>query len=199
MYEWQKMTLRQRAEVLDLRRQSQSPWHSPPHYSEDGVRFYHLTGACYEHAPIIGASPERMTQFEIDVRKTLGSSSNQVYAWCILPNHWHALIQTEMLKETIAQIGRLHGRTSFKWNNEDEARGRKCWHGCADRRIRSDAHRFAVQNYIHHNPVKHGYAERREDWAFSSATDYLERMGRDAVVAQWKKYPVLEMGVGWDD
>jgi len=33
----------------------------------------------------------------------------------------------------------------------------------------------------------------------SSATDYIEKMGRGVVVAQWKKYPVFEMGAGWDD
>ncbi len=199
MYEWRKLTTKQRDKLLTSRQKNQRPWHSPPHFEPDAPQCFHLSAACYEHSPIIGTTPSRMEAFEAELIKLFSESGRTLHAWCILPNHWHALIQTEMLKETIAKIGRLHGRTSFKWNNEDEARGRKCWHGCADRRIRSDAHRFAVQNYIHHNPVKHGYAERWEDWAFSSATDYLERMGRDAVVAQWKKYPVLEMGVGWDD
>jgi len=199
MYEWRQMTQRQRAEILDLRRQSQSPWHSPPHYSEDGVHFYHLTGACYEHAPIIGKYPERMALFENDLRETIGVFGNRVMAWCILPNHWHALIQTDALKETIKKIGNLHGRSSFLWNREDDCRGRTCWHRCSDRRIRSDDHRFAVQNYIHHNPVKHGYAECWEDWPFSSASEFLAKEGRDRGVELWKKYPVLNMGEGWDD
>ena len=199
MYEWRKMTPRQRAEVLDLRRRSQSPWHSPPHYVEEGVQFYHLTAACYEHLPIIGKSPERMAGFEANLRETLGLFGNQLCAWCILPNHWHALLQTESLQETIRQVGRLHGRTSFLWNKADGCQGRKCWHRCADRRIRSDAHRFAVRNYIHHNPVKHGYAENWEAWPFSSAANYLAQVGRDKALELWGKYPVLEMGKGWDD
>jgi len=199
MYEWRQMTPQQRAEILDLRRRSQSPWHSPPHYSEEGTHFYHLTAACYEHQPIIGMSPDRMAMFESDLCKVLGLLNTKIVAWCVLPNHWHALIQTNALKETIKELGKLHGRISFRWNREDSSRGRTCWHRCSDRRIRSDAHRFAAQNYIHHNPVKHGYAERWEDWPFSSAMDYLEKMGRDVVAAQWKKYPVLEMGAGWDD
>jgi len=193
------MTLRQQAEVLDLRRRSQSPWHSPPHYAEEGANFYHLTAACFEHFPIIGKSPERMAGFETNLRETLGLFGNQLCAWCILPNHWHALIQTESLQETIGKVGRLHGRSSFQWNKADGCQGRKCWHRCADRRIRSDAHRFAVRNYIHHNPVKHGYAENWEAWPFSSAADYLAQVGRDKVLELWEKYPVLEMGKGWDD
>ena len=64
MYEWRKMSQEKREEVLRLRRQSRVPWHSPPHYSEPGVHFYHLTSACYEHAPYIGFLPERMADFE---------------------------------------------------------------------------------------------------------------------------------------
>lgn len=199
MYEWRKMTARRQAEILDLRRRSQSPWHSPPHYSKEGSHFFHLTAACYEHRPIIGTSSGRMAAFENDLRETVGLFGNRVMAWCVLPNHWHALIQTDALKETIKKIGNLHGRSSFRWNQEDDSHGRTCWHRCSDRRIRSDDHRFAAQNYIHHNPVKHGYVKKWEEWPFSSAMDYIEKMGHDAVLAQWKKYPVLEMGAGWDD
>ncbi len=199
MYDWRKMTPRQQAEILDLRRQNQSPWHSPPHYTEEGFHFYHLTGACYEHRPIIGATPERMARFEIDLRNTLNLFQNKIAAWCILPNHWHALIQTSALKETIKELGKMHGRTSFRWNREEDCRGRTCWHRCSDRRIRSDAHRFAAQNYIHHNPVKHGYVKKWTEWPFSSAKEQLEKIGNEAMRAQWEKYPVLKMGEGWDD
>jgi len=199
MYEWRNLTPQQRAEVLGLRQQSQLPWHSPPHYSDTGFYFYHLSASCYEHKSIIGASPKRMAAFEFDLQKTLTLFENRLCAWCILPNHWHALIQTKYLQKTIHQIGRLHGRTSFKWNKEDGCIGRKCWHRCVDRRIRSDAHRFATQNYIHHNPVKHGYTQEWSEWAFSSAADYLAKVGRDKALELWKKYPVLKMGKNWDE
>jgi putative transposase len=54
-------------------------------------------------------------------------------------------------------------------------------------------------NYIHHNPVKHGYAEKWEDWPFSSASGFLEEVGREQAVEFWKRYPVLDYGRGWDD
>jgi len=199
VYEWRKMTPRHRAEIFDLRRQHQSPWHSPPHYSEEGFHYYHLTGACYEHRPIIGSSPERMAGFETELCEMLGEGRNRLGAWCVLPNHWHALAWVVDLKETVSAIGKFHGRTSFLWNQEDETRGRKCWHRCADRRIRSDRHFHVARNYIHHNPVKHGCVEKWEDWPYSSAGNHIAKAGREAVLKQWHEYPILNMGEGWDD
>ena len=109
---------------------------------------YHLSAANFEHVPVIGKTPSRMAAFaEVEA---------ELYVWCVLPNHWHALVGTNDLKRVLAVIGRLHGCSSFEWNREDDSRGRQCWHCCADRRIRSEGHFFAVRNYIHHNPVRHG-------------------------------------------
>ncbi|VGO21107.1 hypothetical protein [Pontiella sulfatireligans] len=199
MYDWRKLTEAQREELLARRKQGQRPWHSPPHFESDGFQRFHLSSACFEHRPLIGETAVRIAEFETSLLESLTSSCRQLYAWCVLPNHWHALVGTDSLKETIAEIGQLHGRTSFLWNREDEMRGRKCWHGCADRRIRSSRHYYSVINYIHHNPVKHGYAKQWEDWPFSSATEYIKGVGREAVLKQWNDYPVLDMGAGWDD
>jgi putative transposase len=56
-----------------------------------------------------------------------------------------------------------------------------------------------ARNYIHHNPVKHGYVDKWEDWLYSSAGDFVAEVGRDAVLKEWKEYPVMDMGQGWDD
>ncbi len=199
MYEWRKMSTEKREDVLRLRCLSRVPWHSPPHYSEPGVHHYHLTGACYEHAPHIGFLPERMTEFEYALCETLSHGDDFLNAWCVLPNHWHALVRTADLKSLLSRIGKLHGRSSYEWNKLEGQSGRKCWHRCSDRRIRSDAHRFAVMNYIHHNPVKYGFVDRWEEWLFSSAALFLEKEGRERAVELWKSYPVKGIGRGWDE
>ncbi len=198
MYEWRKMSREKRDEVLRLRCQSQVPWHSPPHYSEPGVHFYHLTGACCEHAPHLGFLPERMAEFESALCEVLSDRDGRLAAWCILPNHWHALVRTSDLMRLISRIRKLHGKSSYEWNKLEGQAGRKCWHRCADRRIRSDAHRYAVMNYIHHNPVKHGFMAKWEEWPFSSATEFIRKEGRERVLALWRDYPVKDMGAGWD-
>jgi putative transposase len=198
MYEWRKMSDVKRSEVLTLRRQCRRPWHSPPHFENEGHSRFHLSAANYEHRTVIGKTQERMTWFENELCTRLKEAGSELFAWFILPNHWHALLSTDNLSTVLKAIGKLHGRSSFAWNDEDDARGRKCWHGCTDRRIRSDEHFFAVRNYIHHNPVKHGYTARWEDWAFSSADEFLKEVGREEAMRQWRDYPVLEMGKKWD-
>jgi putative transposase len=53
-------------------------------------------------------------------------------------------------------------------------------------------------NYIHNNPVHHGVAERWQDWIFSSANSFLEKLGRAAAIKIWREYPVLDYGKDWD-
>ncbi len=198
MYEWRKLTPEKRAEVLKFRRQCRVPLHSPPHYAVDGWSRYHLSAANYEHVSILGKTPARLASFSEALCDVLSANGCSLFAWCVLPNHWHALIGTKGLNAVLADVGRLHGRSSFEWNQLDDSRGRQCWHCCADRRIRSESHFNAVRNYIHHNPVKHGYVDQWEDWPFSSAMDFLDEVGREQAVRLWKEYPVLDMGKNWD-
>jgi putative transposase len=149
--------------------------------------------------PIIGISPLRMEEFECRLIQVLSTEGSSLHAWCVLPNHWHALIDTVDLKDIISIIGKMHGATSYQWNAIDEVRGRKCWHRCSDRRIRSERHFYVARNYIHHNPVNHGYVEKWEEWPFSSASGYISNVGREAVIDEWIKYPILDMGKGWDE
>lgn len=140
MYEWRKLSEQQRLQVLSSRRKNIRPWHLPPHFDSEGSCCFHLTAACYEHRSLIGVSPVRMAEYESRLIELFSQENCELYAWCILPNHWHALVRTADMRGLIKEIGRLHGRMSFAWNGQDNARGRKCWHGCADRRIRSSRH-----------------------------------------------------------
>ena len=198
MYNWRKMTGKRRAEILQLRNQCGWPSHSPPHFGSDGWTHYHLSAANYEHVPVIGKTPERMACFSSMLGNVFAAAGGELFAWCVLPNHWHALIGTDDLKAVLKQIGRLHGKCSFEWNGEESARGRQCWHCCSDRRIRSENHFYAARNYIHHNAVKHGYVDKWDEWVFSSAKEYLDAVGKVEALAFWNAYPVLGMGDKWD-
>ena len=60
-------------------------------------------------------------------------------------------------------------------------------------------HKWAVVNYIHNNPVHHGYVARWQDWPFSSAVAFLDEVGYPRAQRIWVDYPVLDMGKDWDD
>lgn len=190
------MTAEERESVLAHRKQLQRPWHTPPH-PLGGAGEYHLTAACYEHKVIIGLSPKRMDESVAQMFEALADVD--VKAWCLLRNHYHLFVKVEDLRAALSTLGRLHGRTAFDWNGSDGTRGRRVWHSIADRQIRNEAHGWATLNYIHHNPVRHGYVEKWQDWAWSSARAYLAEVGHQKAAQAWRAYPVLEYGAGWDD
>jgi putative transposase len=197
MYQWRKLTPAQRQELLAHRQRGRVPWHAPPHY-ENRSECYLITAACYEHRPIIGTMTTRMAGFEDALFGTLVSHSRSVFAWVVLPNHYHALIATGKLRALLRELGRLHGRTSFTWNGEDGCRGRHVWHRVAETGMKSERHFWATLNYVLHNAVRHGYVDHWQDWPYSNAVQYLAEVGREEAERRWLEYPILDFGNDWD-
>lgn len=192
------MNKEQRKDALEYRRLHRFPKHSPPHFEYAGEHQFLITAACYEHAHIVGKSPQRMTDCEAEVLEICERFSTAIYAWCILPNHYHVLLKTEQIKALRKEIGLHHGRTSFKWNGEDDARGWQVWHNCFERKIKSERHFYASLNYVLHNSVHHGYCECWQDWQWSNAKEYLEKTGKERAAEIWCEYPILDYGKKWD-
>ncbi len=197
-YLWRKLTLDQRNDLLQSRKQNHHPWHAPSHTAMAHKTQFHLSAACYNHAALIGMSPERMDAFSETLLTTVSPHISTLSAWCVLPNHYHLLITTSNLPKLMLHIGQLHGRTSYDWNSEENTKGRKSFYRCTDRAIRSERHFWACLNYIHHNPVHHGYADRWQDWPWSSASAYLAKLGTEEATRIWHEYPILDFGVSWD-
>jgi putative transposase len=107
-------------------------------------------------------------------------------------------LKTERIRELRDKLGQFHGRSSFEWNRIDNQRGRKVWHNCFEKPMKSERHFWATLNYVHHNPVHHGYVRRWSDWPWSSAAQYLEKVGVEEAKRIWLKYPILDYGKKWD-
>lgn len=196
-YYWRRLTQEERAKILAERQRYTRPWHGPPHYvSDDGL--YLISAACFEHVPIIGRSAERMANFEAELLKVIADYSEQIFAWVVLPNHYHALVLTSDVIGLLRAIGRLHGWTSFKWNGEDNKRGRQSWHRAAEAAMKGEGHFCATLNYVLHNAVRHGYVARWQDWPYCNAAEYLAEVGEKEAKRRWLKYPILDYGKNWD-
>lgn len=198
MYYWRQLSEKQRKEVLDYRRTQRYPKHSPPHFDSDNELIYIITASCYEHVPIIGSSHMRLTDFEVRLLAVCEQHCSAIYSWCILPNHYHLLVKTAVIKLLRKELGLFHGRTSFEWNGDDNTRGRQVWHNCFERKMRSGRHFYASLNYILNNAVHHGYVEKWQEWQWSNATQYLETVGSERAKEIWQEYPVKSYGSKWD-
>lgn len=198
MYRWRKLSKQQQKEILKSRQSKKLPWHSPPHYENGETTFYMVTVACYEHRHAIGFSPSRMEEFELLLVELLREHCDSLFAWTVLPSHYHVVIDANPVKHILRQLGKLHGRTSFQWNGQENSRGRKVWSNATETAMKSDGHFFASLNYVWHNAVHHGYVQKWDQWPYSNASGYLERVGRDKAAEVWRQFPLYDDGKDWN-
>ena len=106
------------------------------------------------------------------VEEALSHFDGQRYrllAWCIMPNHIHALIETTTGHPLAAVIHSWKSYTGTKANQILNRRGEFWQREYLDRYVRDAGHYQSVIAYIEDNPVKAGLARIRTDWPWSSA------------------------------
>jgi len=197
-YEYRKLSLSERDQLVEFRRQQGYPLHSPPHpFREAGT--YLITAANFEHAPIM-AFPERRTEFQVILLKGFEEIRAEIVGWVVLPNHYHILANIESLDLVSDVVRYIHGSTSREWNLQDSLTGkRKVWYRFSDRLMRDEIHSNQTLNYIHHNPIKHGYVEDVYDWSWSSLIMYTEEKGKEWLSENWDMHtPPSDFGNDWD-
>jgi len=198
-YEYRNLSPEEQEEIVNYRREHGYPLHAPPHpFREAGT--YIITAANFEHQPVM-KTPVRRTEFEVLLLDALKDISDEIMAWVILPNHYHFLAAVQSLDPISVALKHLHGTTSRSWNLEDNLTGRRrVWYKFADTYIRNEQHLHAAFNYIHYNPVKHGYVKDQFDWPWSSLSMYEVDKGKDWLRDHWQSHtPTDDFGKGWDD
>ena len=100
----------------------------------------------------------------------------QIEAWVVLPDHLHCVwtlpggdrdfsTRWRLIKSRFSRgLSPGHLRSSHVARQERGIWQRRFW----EHHIRDDADMAAHVGYCWHNPVKHGLAERPEDWPYSS-------------------------------
>ena len=197
MYEYRHLTPEQREELVLTRLKRGFPQHSPPHLVT-GCAMYLLTATCYQHACYMSSSERRSHLLDQALAEFLAAGVTPI-AWSVLPNHYHLLADSVDIALMPGVFQRIHGRTARAWNLEDGQAGRKVWYRYSDRTIRTERHLYTTLNYLHYNPVKHGWTQSPYDWKESSVQWYVEQFGRDWLRELWVRYPVRDYGRGWDE
>ncbi len=198
-YEYRQLSPHEREEIVRRRHAMGFPLHAPPHPFRD-AGYYLITAANFEHAPVMN-TPNRRTEFDRLLVCAMREIQAELICWAILPNHYHALIDVDSLDSVSAILKHLHGMTSRRWNIEDSLTGkRRVWYKFFDRRIKSESQLHQTFNYVHYNPVKHGFVEDAYGWPWSSLPLYYESNGQEWLGERWKSNPPPEtFGRGWDD
>lgn len=126
-----------------------------------------------------------------------------VYAWVILENHCHFVLQSKALDRDIARLKSWTAKTLIQYlaeNNVRQILDQLAFYKKAHKGDRAyqfwqeGVHPELIQGedmmrqkieYIHQNPVKRGYVDEAVHWRYSSARDYSGQQGLLEVCKQW--------------
>jgi len=185
----------------------------PPHIYEDHACYF-LTASTVRSQRFLGTDIQRAV-----VRDVLEAAIQQygitLYAWVILANHYHLLLRTGHIAPIYKFVKRLHGESAIRLNKLDGTPGRKVWYQYWDRFPRGEGDFWTYFNYIHINPIKHGYvplpngpqsAQQEQaplaldlmpdvhqylaQYPCSSYRYYLREYGEEFLTDAWRQHPL---------
>lgn len=114
-------------------------------------------------------------------------------------NHYHILINVPNGTMLGGFINNLHSNITRLINKIDGLVGRQIWYQYWDRCIRSESDFYTRLNYIHHNPIKHGLAEKMEKYKWSSYNKFLDDKGEDWLDDCFSRYPIRDFTLEDED
>ncbi|ODQ01500.1 REP-associated tyrosine transposase [Salinivibrio sp. DV] len=139
----------------------------------------------------------------LDALRFLSRDGLKVYAWVVLENHCHLVLQSQALDRDIARLKSWTAKNLIQYLAERNVkqildqlafykkahkgdRAYQFWQeGVHPELIQSDAMMWQKIDYIHQNPVKRGYVDEAAHWRYSSARDYMGSSGLLAVCREW--------------
>ncbi len=127
-----------------------------------------ITFSCFHRLPFL-ESPEPKETFETILEQTRARHEARIYAYVLMPEHIHLLIN-EPPSILVAQFLKALKQTTSR-----KLRGhrRQFWQErYFDANIRDEAERSEVIRYIHRNPVKRGLVASPQQYPWSSFNHY---------------------------
>ena len=133
-----------------------------------------------------------------------------IYAWVIMENHFHAVLQAEELSRAVTDLKKFTARHLLA-KLQTERRGwlverlianraahkhesiAQVWQeGFHPQAIYSDEVMLQKINYIHANPVRRGWVSAAEHWRYSSAHEQLPGSRPMMRCDPWRHVPATE-------
>lgn len=167
--------------------------HRPLHIHQN--RFYFITASTVDRDKLLKTAKRKKIFWQVLCR-SIRKFQTKLYAWVILDDHYHLLVEFRKEKDLSKFVQNLHTNSSRLLNQIDKKSERKIWYQYWDRCVRSDKDFWTFFNYIHHNPVKHRYSKTMR-YQFSSYNYWLKRKGREWLDSCFELYPIKDFS-GWE-
>lgn len=134
----------------------------------DGNHFVFTTHVVYKRNPIL------ITHGDL-LNDALAQYSQSLIAWAILPDHFHCLLEyNDENPSNIFRKIKLSFSAQYR-KRLNRPSGRVWQYRFWDHLIRNQVDLNNHIDYIHYNPVKHGYVEGPVEWKASSIHNYFKK------------------------
>ena len=129
------------------------------------------------------------------VKQALDKAGIEIWAYCLMPNHVHAVVVPKAQESLSGFFAPLHRRYARRTNQRYEWRGH-LWQERFYSVVMEEAHALAAMRYVELNPVRAGLCENPPDWAWSSARGNLgltidpiiDRRKTTNIISNWREY-----------
>lgn len=148
----------------------------------------HVLNRANRRAPLFLRDGDYRAFCEI-LSEGLAREAVPLYAWCLMPNHWHLVVHVR----DSAQLAR-----AMHWVTTKHVRA---WHQHRDTTgeghlyqgrykafaVEADAHFLVVCRYVERNPVRAGLVRAADEWRWSSNRSHIGAQGAMAAprLAPW--------------
>ncbi|MFC7347952.1 transposase [Chryseobacterium zhengzhouense] len=105
-----------------------------------------------------------------------------IYAYCLLPNHFHLLLRFKNIegvnideehKYLMKRFGDFLNSYAKAFNKMYDRRGALFLNAIKRKKVTDEKYLMKVLHYIHNNPVNHGFVNKIDEWKHSSYISYL--------------------------
>lgn len=167
--------------------------HHPPHIFKNNT-LYFLTVRTIDKSHYFNTI-QKKNILKSCLKAGLQKHAIKIFAWVILSNHYHLLVKIINKDDLPKFIKAINGKSSFELNRIENKQNRKIWHNYWDRCIRSEKDFWTRFNYIHNNPIKHGYIKNSDElkkYKFSSYDQWTKKNDAKWMASCFAKYPVID-------
>lgn len=149
--------------------------HTPAHLFINDY-YYFITAGCYYKKAYLDCDDKKEFLYKT-ICEELKRYLCELHGWAVLDNHYHFLTKLKDAFSLPKLIQSIHSKSAISMNRMDRQPGRKVWYDYWDECIRDQEDFYTKLNYIHLNPVKHGYVDDPCKYKFSSYQFYFKEKG----------------------
>lgn len=149
---------------------------------ESQFQIYHIFNRGIDQRPIFEDSQSKYFFLKC-IRKSLSIYTVDIYAYCLMDNHFHILIHGELSE--IAQFMRdIEGRFGIAYNSHQNRLGRVFQSVYKSRAVNSKRYLLGVLRYIHKNPENAGMNVSIYSYPFASLHEYLNPQSKNLIISK---------------